>query len=69
MKLQIMLVSLLLVSFTSLSQAGFNDPWYLQYRVSGGTIVKLMGPYQNEFECSAARFQLPFGAEFLGCVQ
>ena len=49
--------------------SGINDPWYLAYRVSGGTLTQYMGPYQNRIACESARFQLPIGATFLGCYQ
>lgn len=61
------LVLLLLLSAPAF--AGINDPWYLAYRVSGGTLTQYMGPYQSQVACNGARFQLPIGAQFLGCYQ
>lgn len=51
------------------ANAGFNDPWYLMYRVSGGQITQMLGPFNSQFECSAARFNLPIGSTYLGCAQ
>lgn len=64
-----LLLALALVTFSCFSNAGFNDPWYLMYKVSGGTIVQTMGPFGTRMECMGAKYQLPFGSTFLGCAQ
>lgn len=58
---------LLLTSF--LSQAAYGDPWYLMYKVSGGSLVQTMGPYSSKLECLSAKLNMPMGATFLGCAQ
>jgi hypothetical protein len=55
--------------FINNANAGFTDPWYLMYRVSGGQITQILGPFNSQFECSSAKFNLPFGSTFLGCAQ
>lgn len=69
MKILYALLIAVSISMPSLSHAGINDPWYLMYKVSGGSIIQTMGPYRSQFECSGARFQLPLGATFIGCAQ
>ncbi len=51
------------------SMAGYGDPWYLVYHVSGGTINQTLGPFGTQFECTGARLSLPLGAVFVGCFQ
>jgi hypothetical protein len=54
----------------SYSQSNFSAKWYLVYKVQGGTIQKVIGPFNTQFECEAARYtKLPFGAEYIGCYQ
>ena len=62
-------ITLALMLVAGNSFAGIGDPWYLAYRVDGGTIVQYQGPYQSVYECRSARYSLPFRAEFLGCYQ
>ena len=59
----------LIVAGVSTASAGFNDPWYLAYQVSGGTLTKYLGPYSSKMECQGARYTLPFGAKYIGCYQ
>ena len=63
------LAAVSLLSLSHPSKAGFNDPWYLLYKVSGGSLIKAMGPFSTKFECLSARYQLPIGAKFVGCEQ
>ena len=63
------IAALALILVTAAANAGIGDPWYLAYRVDGGTIVQYQGPYQSVYECRSARYSLPFRAEFLGCYQ
>ena len=35
------------------SKAGFNDPWYACYVVQGGSLVKCVGPFKDQFTCGA----------------
>jgi hypothetical protein len=52
------------------SQNNLSAKWYLVYKVQGGTIQKVIGPFNTQFECEAARYtKLPFGAEYIGCYQ
>ena len=52
------------------SQSNFSAKWYLVYKVEGGTIQKVIGPFNTEFECEAAQYtKLPLGAEYIGCYQ
>ncbi len=64
-----LLLALALVTFSYFSYAGIGDPWYLMYKVSGGTLMQRMGPYGSQVECMSARLDLPLGAQFLGCAQ
>lgn len=61
------LVVLILLAMNA--EAGINDPWYLAYRVQNGTLIQYKGPYRTKVECMSNRFQIPIGAEFLGCYQ
>jgi hypothetical protein len=49
--------------------AGINDPWFLAYQVSGGTLTQYKGPYRDRIACMNDRFSIPVGARFLGCYQ
>ena len=71
MKKLILIVLFLFFSQTTLySQSNFSAKWYLVYKVQGGTIQKVIGPFNTEFECEAAQYtKLPFGAEYIGCYQ
>lgn len=69
MKKVALVSAIVLLALSSRSFAGIGDPWFLMYKVSGGSIVQVMGPYSSQFECMGARFQLPIGAQFLGCAQ
>ena len=52
------------------SQNNLLAKWYLVYKVQVGTIQKVIGPFNTQFECEAARYtKLPFGAEYIGCYQ
>jgi len=52
------------------SQNNLSAKWYLVYKVQGGTIQKVIGPFNTEFECEAAQYtKLPLGAEYIGCYQ
>jgi len=54
----------------SYSQSNFSAKWYLVYKVQGGTIQKVIGPFNTQFECEAAQYtKLPLGAEYIGCYQ
>ena len=54
----------------SYAQSNFSAKWYLVYKVQGGTIQKVIGPFNTEFECEAAQYtKLPLGAEYIGCYQ
>lgn len=55
--------------YSNNSHAGLNDPWYACFIVSGGTLQKCMGPYNNKFECLAQRYNIPLYARWLGCKQ
>jgi hypothetical protein len=52
------------------SQNNLSAKWYLVYKVQGGTIQKVIGPFNTQFECEAAKYtKLPLGAEYIGCYQ
>jgi hypothetical protein len=54
----------------SYAQGNFSAKWYLVYKVQGGTIQKVIGPFNTQFECEAAQYtKLPLGAEYIGCYQ
>lgn len=67
-KFRLTLIAFMML-FSLQSFAGIGDPWYLLYKVSGGTIVKTMGPYSSQLECFSAKLNLPLGAQFVGCEQ
>ena len=71
MKKLILIVFFLFFSQNTLySQYNLSAKWYLVYKVQGGTIQKVIGPFNTQFECEAARYtKLPFGAEYIGCYQ
>ena len=49
--------------------AGFNDPWWLLYKVKGGQLIYKKGPYGGKYECLGDKYSLEFGHEFIDCVQ
>jgi len=51
------------------SEAGYNDPWYACYVVSGRELQTCKGPFDNKFSCGAERYNIPIGAKWLGCKQ
>jgi hypothetical protein len=52
------------------SQYNLSAKWYLVYKEQGGSIQKVIGPFNTQFECEAARYtKLPFGAVYIGCYQ
>jgi hypothetical protein len=51
------------------SEAGYNDPWYACYVVSGGSLQKCIGPFQNKYACQAKKYTIPYGATWMGCRQ
>jgi len=52
------------------SQYNLSAKWYLVYKEQGGSIQKVIGPFNTQFECEAARYtKLPFGAQYIGCFQ
>lgn len=63
------IATLTLILIIAAANAGVGDPWYLAYRVQGGTIVQYQGPYQSVYECRSASYSLPFRSEFIGCYQ
>ena len=71
MKKFILILGIFFLSQTTLySQYHLSANWYLVYRVQGGTIQKVIGPFNTEFECEAAQYtKLPLGAEYIGCYQ
>ena len=71
MKKLILIVFFLFISQNIVySQNNLSAKWYLVYKVQGGTIQKVIGPFNTQFECEAARYtKLPFGAEYIGCYQ
>jgi hypothetical protein len=71
MKKLILIVFFLFISQNIVySQSNFSAKWYLVYKVQGGTIQKVIGPFNTEFECEAAQYtKLPLGAEYIGCYQ
>ena len=71
MKKIILILGILLLSQTTLySQYNLSAKWYLVYKEQGGSIQKVIGPFNTEFECEAARYtKLPFGAQYIGCYQ
>ena len=71
MKKFILIFGILFLNQTTLySQSNFSAKWYLVYKEQGGSIQKVIGPFNTEFECEAARYtKLPFGAEYIGCYQ
>ena len=71
MKKVILILGILLLSQTTLySQYNLSAKWYLVYKEQGGSIQKVIGPFNTEFECEAARYtKLPFGAQYIGCYQ
>jgi hypothetical protein len=71
MKKLILIVFFLFLSQTTLySQYNLSAKWYLVYKEQGGSIQKVIGPFNTQFECEAARYtKLPFGAVYVGCYQ
>ena len=71
MKKFILILGILFLNQTTLySQGNFSAKWYLVYKVQGGTIQKVIGPFNTQFECEAAQYtKLPLGAEYIGCYQ
>ena len=71
MKKFILIFGILFLNQTTLySQSNFSAKWYLVYKEQGGSIQKVIGPFNTEFECEAARYtKLPFGAQYIGCYQ
>ena len=71
MKKLILILGILFLNQTTLySQGNFSAKWYLVYKVQGGTIQKVIGPFNTQFECEAAQYtKLPLGAEYIGCYQ
>ena len=71
MKKFILILGILFLNQTTLySQGNFSAKWYLVYKVQGGTIQKVIGPFNTQFECEAAQYtELPFGAKYIGCYQ
>ncbi len=67
----VLILGILFLSQTNLySQYNLSAKWYLVYKEQGGSIQKVIGPFNNQFECEAARYtKLPFGAEYIGCYQ
>lgn len=57
------------VSVTSAAYAGFNDPWYLAYKVNNGSLIHYLGPYNTKWECLSKRWSLGYGKKFIGCFQ
>ena len=51
------------------SEASYHVPWYACYVEQGGTLQKCIGPYQNKYECMAAKYSLPYGVKWIGCKQ
>jgi len=54
---------------TSLVKAGYNDPWWLLFKVKGGQLIQKKGPYDSKYACLAEKYSLEFSQEFIGCVQ
>ena len=50
-------------------KAGYNDPWWLLYKVKDGQMIYKKGPFSNEYECTSAKWSLAYGHEFIDCVQ
>jgi len=60
----------LCLSQVQTAEAGWNDPWYLLYKMDRNSrLIHTKGPYDSKFACSAAKWKLPFGAVFIGCEQ
>jgi len=51
------------------SEAGYNDPWYACYVVSGGTLQKCIGPFKDQWTCRSYQWKIPFGSRWTGCKQ
>lgn len=64
-----LIAAIAIAIFSTSASAGVLDPWYLVYRVEGGVIQKVAGPFRMEAECQLARHFLPYGTEFIGCFQ
>jgi hypothetical protein len=71
MKKLILIVFFLFISQNIVySQNNLSAKWYLVYKEQGGSIQKVIGPFNTQFECEAARYtKLPFGAQYIGCYQ
>ena len=71
MKKLILILGILFLSQTTLySQYNLSAKWYLVYKEQGGSIQKVIGPFNTKLECEAARYsKLPFGAQYIGCFQ
>ena len=41
------------------SEAGWNDPWYACYVVSGGTLQKCVGPFKDQWTCRTYQWEIP----------
>lgn len=70
MKLVLILGIFFLSQTTLYSQYNLSAKWYLVYKEQGGSIQKVIGPFNTQFECEAAQYaKLPLGAEYIGCYQ
>ena len=65
-----LIAALITIVTASHSFAGFGDPWFLAYRVSGGTLTQYLGPYDSKLDCQSSKLtDLPMFAKYLGCYQ
>ena len=62
-------VSIFLLITPAITNAGWDDPWWLLFRVKGGQLIQKKGPYKLQFECEADRIFLEPKFEFVACVQ
>jgi len=42
---------------------------FTSFSFAQGNLKKSIGPFNNKIQCESAKYNLPYGAKFLGCYQ
>lgn len=63
------IVKLFIFTSFSFAQGNLNAKWYLVYQEQNGNLKKSIGPFNNKIQCESVKYNLPYGAKFLGCYQ
>jgi len=66
--IKIILIFIFFSNF-SFAQSNLNAKWYLIYKEQNGNLRKSIGPFNNKLTCESQKYNLPYGAKFLGCYQ